>query len=150
MSSITYPSISAFVSILSDKDKQGTVQGFGPALFGFIFYLFDVDLNVDGEATGAHAVQFPLVRIRPAQPQEKILTPTRNDTLWAAERPAFNWQLVPGPPFLAGALLVLLALMFNSALPASPGATKYLRRSPTHSRQSSDTARLLHADNGHC
>lgn len=27
MSSITYPSISAFVSILSDKDKQGTVQG---------------------------------------------------------------------------------------------------------------------------
>ncbi|VDO61271.1 unnamed protein product [Haemonchus placei] len=93
MSSITYPSISAFVSILSDKDKQGTVQGvvtgirglcqgFGPALFGFIFYLFDVDLNVDGEATGGHAVQFPLVRIRPAQPQEKILTPTRNDTLW--------------------------------------------------------------------
>ncbi|KAK6027184.1 hypothetical protein OSTOST_06787 [Ostertagia ostertagi] len=67
-----------------------------------------------------------------------------------AERPAFTWQLVPGPPFLAGALLVLLALMFNSALPASPAATKYLRRSPTHSRQSSDTARLLHADNGHC
>ncbi|EYC07880.1 hypothetical protein Y032_0068g184 [Ancylostoma ceylanicum] len=161
MSSITYPSISAFVSILSDKDKQGTVQGvvtgirglcqgFGPALFGFIFYLFDVDLNVDGEAAGGHAVQFPVVRIRPAQPQEKILTPTRNDTLWVAERPAFTWQLIPGPPFLAGALLVLLALMFNSALPTSPGPSKYFRRSPTHSRQSSDTARLLHTDNGHC
>ncbi|ETN77998.1 hypothetical protein RB195_017443 [Necator americanus] len=161
MSSITYPSISAFVSILSDKDKQGTVQGvvtgirglcqgFGPALFGFIFYLFDVDLNLDGEAPGGHAVQFPIVRIRPPQPQEKILTPTRNDTLWVAERPAFTWQLIPGPPFLAGAMLVLLALMFNSALPASPGASKYFRRSPTHSRQSSDTARLLHTDNGHC
>ncbi|WKX95458.1 hypothetical protein Q1695_012148 [Nippostrongylus brasiliensis] len=161
MSSITYPSISAFVSILSDKDKQGTVQGvvtgirglcqgLGPALFGFIFYLFDVDLNVDGEATGGHAVQFPVVRIRPAQPQEKILTPTRNDTLWAAERPAFAWQLIPGPPFLMGAVLVLIALMFNSALPSSPGAGKHFRRSPAHSRESSDTARLLHSDNGHC
>lgn len=27
MSQLTYPSISAFVSILSDRDKQGTVQG---------------------------------------------------------------------------------------------------------------------------
>ena len=26
--------------------------GFGPALFGFIFYLCDVDLSVDGDGTG--------------------------------------------------------------------------------------------------
>ncbi|VDM52148.1 unnamed protein product [Angiostrongylus costaricensis] len=161
MSSITYPSISAFVSIQSDKDKQGTVQGvvagirglcqgFGPALFGFLFYLFDVDLNVDGEVSGGHAGQFPIVRIRPLSSQTKILAPARNDTLWVSRRPAFTWQLIPGPPFLFGAFLVLLALMFNSTLPGSPGVSKYFRRSPSHSRQSSDTAKLLHADSGNC
>lgn len=161
MSSITYPSISAFVSIQSDKDKQGTVQGvvagirglcqgFGPALFGFIFYLFDVDLNVNDEVSAGHAVHFPIVRIRPSPSHTKILAPTRNDTLWAAEGPAFTWQYIPGPPFLVGALLVLLALMFNSTLPASPGVSKYFRRSPSHSRQSSDTAQLLHTNNGNC
>ena len=56
ISSITYPAISAFVSMHSDADKQGLVQGMvtgmrglcnglGPAMFGVIFYLFHVDLN---------------------------------------------------------------------------------------------------------
>lgn len=58
VSSITYPAISAFVSMHSDADKQGLVQGMvtgmrglcnglGPAMFGIIFYLFHVDLNDD-------------------------------------------------------------------------------------------------------
>ena len=58
VSSITYPAISAFVSMHSDADKQGLVQGMvtgmrglcnglGPAMFGVIFYLFHVDLNED-------------------------------------------------------------------------------------------------------
>lgn len=48
--SITYPAISAFVSIKSTPDQQGVVQGMvtgmrglcnglGPAMFGIIFYL---------------------------------------------------------------------------------------------------------------
>lgn len=56
VSSITYPAISAFVSMQSDADKQGLAQGMvtgirglcnglGPAMFGVIFYLFHVDLN---------------------------------------------------------------------------------------------------------
>jgi MFS family permease len=56
ISSITYPAISAFVSMHSDADKQGLAQGMvtgmrglcnglGPAMFGVIFYLFHVDLN---------------------------------------------------------------------------------------------------------
>lgn len=73
LSSITYPAISAFVSILSTPDRQGVVQGklgvyfmtilslflftgmvtgmrglcngLGPAMFGLIFYMFHVDLN---------------------------------------------------------------------------------------------------------
>ncbi|PAV75712.1 hypothetical protein WR25_09393 [Diploscapter pachys] len=162
MSSITYPSISAFVSVLSDKDKQGTVQGvitgirglcqgFGPALFGFIFYLFDVDLNVDGEGTGHIGVgpQFPAVRIHPVQViTEKVLTPRRNETISdVLDKPAFDWQLIPGPPFLLGAFLVLIALFVNSTLPNMPFGTKHNRKfSPTHSRQSSDQTRLLNED----
>lgn len=56
ISSISYPAISAFVSMHSDADRQGVVQGMvtgmrglcnglGPAMFGLIFYLFHVDLN---------------------------------------------------------------------------------------------------------
>nr|CAG4651678.1 EOG090X033O [Triops cancriformis] len=56
ISSISYPAISAFVSMHADADKQGLVQGIitgmrglcnglGPAVYGLIFYLFHVDLN---------------------------------------------------------------------------------------------------------
>ncbi|CAB3405104.1 unnamed protein product [Caenorhabditis bovis] len=153
MSSITYPSISAFVSILSDKDKQGTVQGvitgirglctgFGPALFGFVFYLFDVDLE-DEKAGGAGHLVAPLPAIMTGRrATEKILAPSRNESTWV-ERAAFDWQFIPGPPFLIGAMMVLFALLINSTLPQTPAPSKYFRRSPTHSRQSSDTARLL-------
>lgn len=89
LSQLTYPSVSAFVSIHSAGDRQGTVQGMvtgirglcqvrraahsdssttqhtlnlqglGPALFGAIFYLFNVDLNVDGEGTGHIGIGAP-------------------------------------------------------------------------------------------
>ncbi|KAL1415666.1 hypothetical protein MTO96_029086 [Rhipicephalus appendiculatus] len=56
VASISYPAISSFVSTHAEADKQGLVQGMitgmrglcnglGPAVFGFIFYLFHVDLN---------------------------------------------------------------------------------------------------------
>lgn len=88
VSSITYPAISAFVSMHSDADKQGLVQGMvtgmrglcngmGPAMFGVIFYLFHVDLNEetsslplkppllleDGNRTATHIDIVPQVRI---------------------------------------------------------------------------------------
>uniref|UniRef100_A0A672IE64 Hippocampus abundant transcript 1 protein n=1 Tax=Salarias fasciatus TaxID=181472 RepID=A0A672IE64_SALFA len=55
MSSITFPAISAIVSRNADPDQQGVVQGMitgirglcnglGPALYGFVFYLFHVEL----------------------------------------------------------------------------------------------------------
>ncbi|KHN77510.1 Hippocampus abundant transcript 1 protein [Toxocara canis] len=156
MSQLTYPSISAFVSIQSDRDKQGTVQGvvtgirglcqgLGPALFGFIFYQFDMDLNVDNDETGHVGIaQFPAPRIRPQA--ISVISPRRNVT--SAERPTFNWQLIPGPPFLFGALMVLLALAVNSSLPRSASSNgRFLRRSTASlSRQSSaDTTKLLHS-----
>uniref|UniRef100_A0A3Q2UHY2 Uncharacterized protein n=1 Tax=Fundulus heteroclitus TaxID=8078 RepID=A0A3Q2UHY2_FUNHE len=56
MSSITFPAVSALVSQSADSDKQGVVQGMitgirglcnglGPALYGFIFFLFNVEFN---------------------------------------------------------------------------------------------------------
>uniref|UniRef100_A0A8C1BWE2 Si:ch211-87m7.2 n=1 Tax=Cyprinus carpio carpio TaxID=630221 RepID=A0A8C1BWE2_CYPCA len=56
MSSITFPAVSALVSRCTDHDQQGAVQGMitgirglcnglGPALFGFIFFLFNVELK---------------------------------------------------------------------------------------------------------
>ncbi|XP_077570732.1 hippocampus abundant transcript-like protein 1 isoform X3 [Stigmatopora nigra] len=56
LSSITFPAISALVSHSAAPDQQGVVQGMitgirglcnglGPALYGFIFFLFDVELD---------------------------------------------------------------------------------------------------------
>ena len=67
VSSITYPAISAFVSMHADADKQGLVQGMvtgirglcnglGPAMYGVIFYLFHVDLNEKDSAKNATSV----------------------------------------------------------------------------------------------
>ncbi|XP_054629996.1 hippocampus abundant transcript 1 protein isoform X1 [Dunckerocampus dactyliophorus] len=56
MSSITFPAVSALVSHSASADQQGVVQGMitgirglcnglGPALYGFIFFLFNVELS---------------------------------------------------------------------------------------------------------
>ncbi|KAG7490290.1 hippocampus abundant transcript 1 [Solea senegalensis] len=56
MSSITFPAVSALVSHSASPDQQGVAQGMitgirglcnglGPALYGFIFFLFNVELN---------------------------------------------------------------------------------------------------------
>ncbi|OZC07684.1 transporter, major facilitator family protein [Onchocerca flexuosa] len=151
MSQLIYPSISAFVSVHSDCDKQGTVQGvitgvrglcqgLGPALFGFIFYLFNMDLNMDSEGMGHVGIPpFPAPRIR-IQP---IISSRRNVT--SVEKLEFNWKLIPGPPFFFGSLMVLVALFVNSSLPKVPSVnTRFFRRpSTTRSRQSSEDASHL-------
>ncbi|GAA6105941.1 hippocampus abundant transcript-like protein 1 [Tachysurus ichikawai] len=99
MSSITFPTISALVSHITDHGEQGAVQGMitgirglcnglGPALFGFIFFLFNVELNEMG--------------------------PMDHDPASAVsdEKP-----VIPGPPFLFGACTVLLALCVACFIP---------------------------------
>uniref|UniRef100_A0A7E4VEP8 MFS domain-containing protein n=1 Tax=Panagrellus redivivus TaxID=6233 RepID=A0A7E4VEP8_PANRE len=151
MSQLSYPSISAFVSLQTDRDLQGTVQGvltgirglcqgFGPALFGFVFYMFDMDLTQDGDGTGHIGVgpQFPVPNIRP-QPLDHVMMPNRNETL--DERISFDISIIPGPPFLIGALMVFFALLVNLTLPSSLGGKKLLSR-----RTSSLTPRSAYSD----
>ncbi|KAB5567528.1 hypothetical protein PHYPO_G00233790 [Pangasianodon hypophthalmus] len=99
MSSITFPTISALVSHITDHGQQGAVQGMitgirglcnglGPALFGFIFFLFNVELNEMG----------PMNHDRASAVSDKK-------------------SVIPGPPFLFGACTVLLALLVACFIP---------------------------------
>ncbi|KAK9532933.1 hypothetical protein VZT92_010291 [Zoarces viviparus] len=107
MSSITFPAVSALVSQSADPDKQGVVQGMitgirglcnglGPALYGFIFFLFNVELNTLDPIQGEFNVD-PLPVQSPA------------------ER-----GLIPGPPFLLGACSVVFAFIVALFIPEKP------------------------------
>jgi len=116
VSTLTYPAISAFVSMHADADKQGLVQGIitgirglcnglGPAMYGLIFYLFHVDLN---EKVGGGG-------------KNESSNSTAHHTLDLVT------ELVPGPPFVFGALLVILAVLVAAFIPEAPGGS-ILRR----------------------
>ncbi|XP_050542517.1 hippocampus abundant transcript 1 protein isoform X2 [Daktulosphaira vitifoliae] len=117
ISSITYPAISSFISIHSDADKQGVVQGvvtgvrglcggLGPAIFGFTFYLFNVNLNEGIQmAHTSHSSHHSF-----------------NDTI-IIKNLKYNFHndssssLIPGPPFVFGSLLVVCALLVSVFIP---------------------------------
>ncbi|XP_032575833.1 hippocampus abundant transcript 1 protein [Drosophila sechellia] len=76
LSSITFPAVSAYVSLYTDAETQGAVQGMitgmsglcsglGPALFGIVFYLSDMDLDEDriliGSVSGDRTVAGPFM-----------------------------------------------------------------------------------------
>ncbi|XP_017136088.1 hippocampus abundant transcript 1 protein isoform X1 [Drosophila miranda] len=108
LASITYPAISAFVSLYASPESQGAVQGMitgmrglcnglGPAVFGVFFYLFNVNLNEERDnlhmASGSRETNV-----------EKIS------------------HHVPGPPFLFGALCVVCAIIVASFIPEGQNA----------------------------
>ncbi|CAD5212990.1 unnamed protein product [Bursaphelenchus okinawaensis] len=157
LSSLTYPAISAFVSIQTSQDMQGTVQGvmtgirglcqgFGPAVFGFIFYMFDMDLSADGDEPTGHigvGPQFPMPHIRLQPFDNKIIAPIKNETI-VEQRMDQIHNLIPGPPFLFGALLVFMALMVNINMPSAKKHPS-LRRATSGSAHM-DTALLMGDD----
>ncbi|KAM9167307.1 hippocampus abundant transcript-like protein 1 isoform 2-T2 [Mergus octosetaceus] len=114
MSSITFPAISALVSRNAESDQQGVVQGIitgirglcnglGPALYGFIFFLFHVELN----------------ELSPDQTSEKN---TMID-------PREGRAVIPGPPFLVGACIVLLAFLVAVFIPEHSKASSTRKHS---------------------
>ncbi|XP_006768013.1 PREDICTED: hippocampus abundant transcript-like protein 1, partial [Myotis davidii] len=106
VSSITFPAVSALVSQNAESDQQGVAQGIitgirglcnglGPALYGFIFYMFHVELTE--------------------------LEPKLN-----SNNAALQGALVPGPPFLFGACIVLISFLVALFIPeCSHGAKKH-------------------------
>ncbi|KAG9350842.1 hypothetical protein JZ751_024731 [Albula glossodonta] len=101
MSSITFPAISALVSRTADPDQQGVGQGMitgirglcnglGPALYGFIFYIFHVELDE---------------------------VPDTNTEAQHSSQLGQQSAIIPGPPFLFGACSVLLALLVALFIP---------------------------------
>uniref|UniRef100_A0AAY5JZM1 Hippocampus abundant transcript 1 protein n=1 Tax=Esox lucius TaxID=8010 RepID=A0AAY5JZM1_ESOLU len=113
MSSITFPAISAIVSRNADPDQQGVVQGMitgirglcnglGPAFYGFIFYLFHVELT-DLDTTS------------------DVRTHTHTHTHSPVPSLSLQSSIIPGPPFLFGACSVLLSLLVALFIPEHSG-----------------------------
>ncbi|XP_063804779.1 hippocampus abundant transcript 1 protein-like [Pseudophryne corroboree] len=103
MSSITFPAVSALISRNAELDQQGVAQGMvtgirglcnglGPALYGFVFFMFHVELG-------------GLVPV----PSSEDKTPSKD--------PTDEGAVIPGPPFLFGAVAVLLAFMVALFIP---------------------------------
>ncbi|XP_046464514.1 hippocampus abundant transcript 1 protein-like isoform X2 [Daphnia pulex] len=111
ISSISYPAISAFVSMHADADKQGLVQGMitgvrglcnglGPALYGLIFYLFNVNLNDKDAVKLSHSGSHT------------------NETTHIEDISVI--RALPGPPFVFGSFLVVCALLVAFFIPEGP------------------------------
>jgi len=101
LSSINYPSLSSLVSAMSSESKQGVAQGMitgvrslcnglGPALFGLAFHLFNIKLD----------------------PTEYY--PSQETTNSTVEH---QNEILPGPPFLFGAVSVVMAMFTVFFLP---------------------------------
>jgi hypothetical protein len=104
----------------ADADKQGLVQGMvtgirglcnglGPAMYGLIFYLFHVDLN-----------EKEVARLEPGPSMA-------NDTNKDRELNTSFTELVPGPPFVFGSLLVILAILVAAFIPDTEGKSSSFR-----------------------
>lgn len=117
VASITYPAISAFVSIHSTADQQGVVQGMvtgmrglcngiGPAMFGVIFYLFNVDLNT--ESKNVNSIYYNDARGGGGVTNlSNAHNPNENGILLGQNyENNFITQFMPGPPFVFGSLMV--------------------------------------------
>lgn len=105
ISSIGYPAISAYISNQSHADQQGVSQGMitgirglcngiGPAMYGFVFWIFRVNLNETASQDGKNPGH-------------------ENQITYAST------HLIPGPPFLFGAVLAVSAIFVTCLIPRS-------------------------------
>ena len=145
----------------TDADKQGLVQGMitgmrglcnglGPAMYGLIFSLFHVDLNeqndVDDNMTqkampdlfstssGSHKAPPPLNVHNNSSYQASL--GDHVDSNYQNIDFASITTLVPGPPFVFGAFLVMLALMVAAFIPDPDDRIRYDESKYGHSQKS--------------
>nr|CUU99399.1 hypothetical transcript [Hymenolepis microstoma] len=120
LGSITYPALSAFLSNHVKSDQQGLTQGLltgirglcgglGPAVYGFIFFIFQVNLNSqplnDGLVDDGHV----------ALENEAALPGV--DGSFQAKLQSLHRAFIPGPPFAFGSFLALLAILTAMFIP---------------------------------
>lgn len=150
MSSITYPAISAYISTYAEADKQGLVQGLitgvrslcggiGPAMFGLLFNIFDVDMyeEIKANPINPHTAQDILKPFIASEFQSPTALDTHSHSI-ASPAPVGGVAIgsgikhgpsshsssnglmaswIVGPPFLFGAILVLLAAIAATFIP---------------------------------
>lgn len=151
LSSITYPAISAYMSSYADADKQGLVQGLitgvrslcggiGPAMFGLLFNIFDVDMYEEIRANpfSPNTAQDPLKpfiapdlidsssvvpdthqHLLPSMNKQASMSNTGSSISMNINNgnPSLSANWIVGPPFLFGAILVLLAAISATFIP---------------------------------
>lgn len=145
-SSITYPAISAYISTYADADKQGLVQGLitgvrslcsgiGPAMFGLLFNIFNVDMyeEIKANPINPHTAQDILKPFMASENQPMSDTQhqhpisvlpmggvdpsaTLKGSMMLNRQSVVNSWIV-GPPFLFGSILVLLAAVAATFIP---------------------------------
>lgn len=128
---------------------RGLCNGLGPAMFGVIFYVFHVDLNDDhnqvaslNSAVGGSAIGVGSGGALGILDGSKFV---RNETLHGLSgshhiiEDEYS-QLMPGPPFVFGALMVMCAIAVAAFIPEVPSDS--IRR-PSGEKKSSYSSFLL-------
>jgi MFS family permease len=137
-SSITYPAISAYISSYADADKQGLVQGLitgvrslcggiGPAMFGVLFNIFDVDMykEIQENPINPHTAQEILKPFIASDPPTGQPIDTQHQhafghipqPMGVANAHSHSNSWIVGPPFLFGSILVILAAIAATFIP---------------------------------
>lgn len=86
---------------------RGLCNGLGPAMFGVVFYLFHVDLN-DDHHSSSHSIDQVLIQNSSTQ---HLANGIINDEYS---------HLLPGPPFVIGAFMVVIAIIVAIFIPEAP------------------------------
>ena len=118
---------------------RGLCNGLGPAMFGVIFYVFHVDLN-DEHNVASHSLNGAAIGAVAGGgvfdgSDAKFV---RNETLLGGSvhhhiEDEYS-QLMPGPPFVFGALMVICAIAVAAFIPETPSDTM---RRPSGEKKSS-------------
>jgi len=124
LSSITYAAVSAYASLMTDKDKQGAMQGtlmgvrglcngLGPAAFGLMWHFFGIDI-INTEL-GQHKLHTNITEIHlggniTADDTEDLSSVTE---IYDISEDSDVLTDMPGLPFLVSAVSVVLALILS-------------------------------------